>query len=766
MAAWAAETGWVGMLGKHTESSGSRWFGHRGRRVVGIGAVVGLVLGVTVLPGAGSLQAEEPAAVAASGMDWSNLDAGTFPDGTVSLDPATPITVYLNLVENPSLVPTALAVSDPTATTYAQHFSLADAVGTFGASAATRGVVEATVAEVGGDVQFGPTNTWARVELTVAQASDLFDVNFVAYEVKSGTQPSVICEDLGALCVAPAPGSEPTLPAALEGIVDAAFGLVFTTPPPNVAPAGPPVGGPLGDVSVASEPRTPANPYRSGTAEGCDAALNGPNMRVQGSDTLRVGLAPNQLATAYGYDELAAAGLTGAGVRLAVLEYGGNVVPGDITTFAECFGYDAPSLRQVNVGGVPDPSGAWLEATLDALVVSQIVPGLEAFDLYSYNGPAVGGLSWVLEMLALPLIPEVYGAAPPDIVSVSYGECDPVYAEFASGLVTITEQMLAVAATTPMTYLVSSGDNGSSGCQRQGDPGLVAAAYPATSSWVLAVGGTSLALNDDNTIAAEAVWNDTLFGEPPGAGGGGGGTSEIVDRPSWQRGPGVGGGSKRLNPDVASFADGQPGWIIYCTGDCAVGAAQVGIPSGYSTVGGTSAATPQVASILALATEAGRAAGQPALGFVSPLIYELARNGASALLDITVTNNDVNNVGCCDATVGHDLASGWGSVNAAALVAELANPTVVLTATGPTAASPEVVLDASGSTAPIGAILDYGWDTTGDGVIDVVTTEPVLTVPVELPNPWNFSVTARTVTGRTATASVTALAPVVPRFTG
>jgi len=758
------------MAGRQTGALASRFLGHRRGRVVAVGAVLALVLGVGVVPGAS--QAEEPAAVAASGMDWSNLDAGEFPDGPVNdFDPgSTDMIVYLNLVANTSLVPTALAVSDPTATTYAQHLSLADAVSAFGAPAATRGVVEATVAEVGGDVQFGPTNTWARVELTVAQASDLFDVDFVAYDTESeGAEPGYPCQSGPTLCVAPAVGSGPSLPEALEGIVDAAFGLVFATSPAPVTPTGPPVGGPPGDMSVASEPRTPASPYRSGTAEGCDAALNGPNMRVEGSDTLRVGLAPNQLATAYGYDQLADAGLTGAGVRLAMLELGGNVAPGDITTYAACFGYEAPSLRQVNVGGDAVPGGAWLEATLDALVVSQIVPGLEAFDLYSYNGPQVGGLAWVLEMLALPLIPEVYGAAPPDIVSVSYGECDPIFDVYASGLVTMTEQMLAVAATTPMTYLVSSGDNGSSGCQRDGIPSLVAAAYPSTSNWVLAVGGTSLALNDDNTIAAEAVWNDTLFGESLGAGGGGGGTSTIVERAPWQRGPGVAGGSKRLNPDVASFADELPGWIIYCTGVCAEAA---GLPDsgGYLRVGGTSAATPQVASILALATEAGRAVGQPALGFVNPLIYELARNGASSLLDITVTNNDVNNIGCCDATVGHDLASGWGSVNAAVLVAELANPTVVLTATGPTAGSPEVVLDASGSTAPIGGILDYGWDTTGDGIIDVVTTDPVLTVPVELPNPWNFSVTARTVTGRTATATATvtapAPAPVVPRFTG
>lgn len=739
-----------------------------------------VVIGEAGSRGAGALEAD--------GVDWSNIDPGAL--AVVGpADPAMEVLMYLNMAPEPDLVTVALAVSSPLSPLYGDHLDLAEAVGVFGASAEHRQAVVDAVEGVGGSVEFGPTNTFARVVVTIAQASELFSVAFDTYEVQLVSDVSAVCAmaGVGGRCVAPAAGQQPTLPDELVGIVDAAFGLIIALPPVEpaivagpVVPAGAvrPAGEAVAAGAAAQSGQTPATPVRTGVAEGCTDGLNAP--ALQAPDNQLVGLAPNQLATAYGYDQLAAAGLTGDGVRLAVLEQGGNVVPSDLVTFAECFGFDPPTLRQVNVPGgqAPAANPGWVEATLDAQVIAQIAPGLEAFDLYSYNGISLGGVTWLLEMLSMPLDPEVYGDAPADIVSVSYGECEPLFVDEASGLLAMTEQLLALAATTPMTFVVASGDNGSSGCQRLGIPDLVASQYPATSPWVLSVGGTSLTLNGDNTIAAEAVWNDSLFAEPfsQDPGGGGGGVSGFADRPVWQTGPGVALGAKRQVPDVASFADSNPGWIIYCSGACGIG---VGA-DGYLSVGGTSAATPQVAGILALVTEAGRNQGQPAVGFVNPLIYELARAGSDALRDVTVVSNDVNAVGCCEATEGFDTASGWGSVNAAGLLAALANPIAALSATGPVPGSSTVTLDASGSVAPVGSIVEYAWDTTGDEQIDTVTTQPTLTVDVARSNPWTFSVTVRGITGRVATAAVTVTepapgpvpgpgpkpAPVVPRFTG
>lgn len=107
---------------------------------------------------------------------------------------------------------------------------------------------------------------------------------------------------------------------------------------------------------------------------------------------------------------------------------------------------------------------------------------------------------------------------------------------------TLVERTLASYAALGITVVVASGDSGSSSCS-DGIPAsqLTAAdtqplvSRPASSRWVLSVGGTNLTLNSDNSIASTGVWNDTVFPSPYAAGaGGGGGMSMLAPRPWWQ----------------------------------------------------------------------------------------------------------------------------------------------------------------------------------------------------------------------------------------
>ena len=117
----------------------------------------------------------------------------------------------------------------------------------------------------------------------------------------------------------------------------------------------------------------------------------------------------------------------------------------------------------------------------------------------------------------------------------------------------------------------------------------------------------------------------------------------------------------------------MPGWTWYCQALPAC-AQQTPPRSGYSSLGGTSASTPQVAAIFALITQLARSVGQHAdPGFVAPLLYQRANSGAVGLNDVTA-GNDVAKVGCCNATPNWDLASGWGSVNAADLAEAVLGP--------------------------------------------------------------------------------------------
>ena len=360
-----------------------------------------------------------------------------------------------------------------------------------------------------------------------------------------------------------------------------------------------------------------------------------------------------------------------------------------------------------------------------------------------------------IEMLAMPMDPRVYGAAPPDIVSVSYGLCEDIAWADALPAVSIVERTQALGAAAGMTFVVSSGDEGSSACLNIAEYDAVNANLPAASAWVLGVGGTALTLDADNQIIGESVWNDTTYPAPytitTGAIAGGGAASSIIARPEWQRGAGIPAGNTRLVPDIAMFADLQPGWAIACSSVCNAAAGT------FVPVGGTSAAAPLFAAILALLTEQARAEGQPRFGHAAPLIYELARLGTPVLRDITIGNNDIADTGCCNATPGWDLASGWGSPNAAALARVLTPPHAEIVRRVTSTTPLRVTYDASGSRnpEPLGnAPLAYDWDLTGDGLPDRYTDTPTLSIDYgSQPEPAVVSVTVRTATGRRATAA-------------
>ena len=112
-------------------------------------------------------------------------------------------------------------------------------------------------------------------------------------------------------------------------------------------------------------------------------------------------------------------------------------------------------------------------------------------------------------------------------------------------------------------------------------------------------------------------------------------------------------------PDIAAFADESPGYPIICSSG--VKSCPNSPQPAITFVGGTSAATPLVAGMIALWTQQAKAKSLPRPGFVPPLLYRLAQQSPSAFVDVTTGSNAIFGGSCCPARPGYDTATGWGS---------------------------------------------------------------------------------------------------------
>jgi subtilase family serine protease len=165
-----------------------------------------------------------------------------------------------------------------------------------------------------------------------------------------------------------------------------------------------------------------------------------------------------------------------------------------------------------------------------------------------------------------------------------------------------------------------------------GDGGA-GAQWPAASSHVIAVGGTSLVRDGSARGWSESVWSGT-----------GGGCSAYVDKPAWQH---DGECPNRTANDIAAFADPNPGVAVYDS--------YLSQSAGWRTYGGTSVSAPIVAGAIALAGN-----GKSAL-LDAGYIYA----HAAALHPVTDGRNGPCDSYLCAAGAGYSSPAGNGSPNGA-----------------------------------------------------------------------------------------------------
>ena len=192
----------------------------------------------------------------------------------------------------------------------------------------------------------------------------------------------------------------------------------------------------------------------------------------------------------------------------------------------------------------------------------------------------------------------------------SFGECE--FAAYLDGSMKADDNVLLFAAAHGQTMFASSGDTGSS-CALVGTNGAPGSGppfveYPASSPWVIAVGGTTATSNNDETYDGEVAWN-----------AGGGGLSQFENANSWmepvQLTTGiVAAGNLRGVPDISMAADpNSGGYLLYTAVPLQTASGPCGEPCG---VGGTSEASP-----LSMGVWARMLTAHPGLGFAGPHLY-------------------------------------------------------------------------------------------------------------------------------------------------
>ena len=91
------------------------------------------------------------------------------------------------------------------------------------------------------------------------------------------------------------------------------------------------------------------------------------------------------------------------------------------------------------------------------------------------------------------------------IVNISLGECERV--AWADGGMASDDQLFQMGIAQGRTFVVSSGDSGANECTAQG--GAAGASYPASSPYVIAVGGTTLYSDSNANYGGEVTWSGT-----------------------------------------------------------------------------------------------------------------------------------------------------------------------------------------------------------------------------------------------------------------
>jgi len=385
-------------------------------------------------------------------------------------------------------------------------------------------------------------------------------------------------------------------------------------------------------------------------------------------------LAPADFATIYDLAPAYQQALSGSGQSVAIVARS-NINLSDVLQFRSFFGLPANNPQIIINGTDPGISNAGeeTEADLDVEWSGAIAKSAAIKFVVSKSTSATDGVDLSAQYIVN------HNLAP--VVSTSFGLCEQWLGSAGN---TFFNSLWQQAAAEGITVLVSAGDNGAAGCDSSSSTeagyGLAVNGLCST-PYSTCVGGTefndtahpSLYWSSSNAGATqssalsyipEVAWNES--GPTSGLWAGSGGASAIYAKPSWQAGTGVPADGRRDVPDVSLTAAAHDGYLIFQDG-------------AFYVVGGTSAAAPAFAGVMALVVQ-NAAARQ---GNANHVFYALAARqrsgGAPVFHDIATGNNSVPGQVGFKAAAGYDQATGLGSVDASLLVEHWSDGVVIPT---------------------------------------------------------------------------------------
>src|SRR5271156_243911 len=577
------------------------------------------------------------------------------------------VTIWLQLHNRSEFDALTQSLYDRTSPNYHHWLKASDIAARFAPTAQEAKTVEEFIAAHHLTVvKMGPINFYVRARGTVADVQKAFQVQLNNYQVGGKTIRANASDPY-------VEGAAGPLVRAVSGLDGGEFEHTLMVRPTGIpgsksAAAAAPQTAAVGDSDFFSSHCFTGTEKQSFSTNG-DGALptvtfSGNRLNLESLSGPGCGYTPAEIQTAYHLKGLYEKGYDGTGQTIAIVDWCGSfTIQADANAFSTKFGL--PQLTSSNFNIIYTARSEciafdqveinldveWAHAVAPGANINLVVPPSSAFQDVDEAEFDVANYGWG------------------NVLSGSYGAPEGLIPATAVE----TESLISeIGAATGISFNFASGDQGN--FELTDDVFLPTVSAPADSPWATAVGGVSLALNSDKSIAWEAGWGNNVnvlaaegtVADPPigefYAGSGGGPSNCVTKVTSFRRSICTGGfakpsyqngkvpGAFRQLPDVSWLADPFTGAVIL-----------ISIPGQFpeqvfQVVGGTSLATPMFSALWAIANQEALAGGGTELGQAAPYLYSLPAGTVHDIVPVTSKTNVTGSIKDSNGTTKYTAA--------------------------------------------------------------------------------------------------------------